>query len=284
MPKQQNFEMIIVGERRRFVEENLLNLSERELVYAADSHFKRQPIRPGEAGIRNRVAELADKHRTLDAARKKNHMDYYYTDITERAEIEDAFAKSRIRQTPLMEGSRYDANTSAWKDAADTLQRTRHLNDPALAALKEQGKVAANALLSSVSVQMKLDGDGCPTVVAPTVDGGDRVMGHLPDKFLKMNPNLKFPHVGTMQIVDFSADHMKNVNACVIMDVDPDEWGMSMENKPKVLEREPEPDMEIPDEDEEEDSSIQLRPEDLEGLGEEPKQDPWGLELPGLQI
>lgn len=278
MSKQQNIEFIIASKRSAFVDDHLKDLSERKLVFQTDSHFKRQPIRPGEARIRSYVANVAEQHKRLDEAGLTSKADDVFMDMGERQAVEEAYAASRIRQTPMMEGSRYEPNLEVWADAADTLKRTNTpMDDPDLKWLKDAGKLAKNAQVSGAFVRLALDETGRPAVIAETKDGGEKVMGHLPDKFLKMNPNLTFPHVGTLQIVDFSEGRMKNVNACVIMDVDP---GGDQRDLKTVLDR-PEPEEEPVKKEVEEDEDLEpplsLTAEDLKGLEQ-------GPQLPGLSI
>ena len=78
MSKQQNIEFIIASKRSAFVDDHLKDLSERKLVLQADSHFKRQPIRPGEARIRSYVANVAEQHKRLDEAGLTSKADDVY--------------------------------------------------------------------------------------------------------------------------------------------------------------------------------------------------------------
>lgn len=219
----------LVDLRREEHVKSLRELSDRDLCEMVRAHFESHPALPGEKAVKDQanqaLAQLEDMQAAVAQkilANKYSPQEVYDQTVgmtllgnailmpDDREGLIQAYAKTRIRETPLKEGNYY----LDFRHFDPTeLKRTPVEELP-------QNNGQSKIYVDSVKVELQRATENEVNVVAENSLGGWKFIGHLPDSFLKNNPMNMERCDAELQLVDYSNGNMKNLSARVVVDTD----------------------------------------------------------------
>lgn len=207
----------------------LRELPDRDLCEMVRAHFESHPTLPGEKAVKDQANQALAMLEDAQNAMTQNILQAKFgpKEAFEQAvgiatlnnsllapddkeELVQAYAKTRIRETSLKEGTyyldfRHFDPTELKRSPVDELP---------------QNNGQSTVYVDKVKVELqKIDGNEV-NVVAENSYGGWKFVGHLPDNFLKNNP-MNVDHCeAELQLADYSNGNMKNLSAKVVVDTD----------------------------------------------------------------
>lgn len=207
---------ILADKRRAEHADSLDRLTERCLCEMVQAHFESHPALPGEKTLRdqavqvlaqidNQTAKAPDGFKSME---EMSPFDDGIMSAEEKNDMVERYAKTRIRETSIKEGSYY---MGAYLSESANLKRVADMPGP-------DGHSTISIDRSNVRlVRHESDEVG---VLAERADGGYQFIGTLPDNFLVNNPMAVDACSAELQLVDYSNGKMKNVSALIVVDTD----------------------------------------------------------------
>lgn len=216
--------------------QSLKEMPDRDLCEMIRAHFASHPTLPGEKAMKdqaNQLIALSDSMRVEQEEARKEYTQALlaakldpekYAQLSQNPFIEEEkpllsekekedlaarFAQTRIRETSLKEGNYY--------------LDFRHFDPSELSrtniAVVDQ-PYGAPVNVDRIDVELQKNDAGDVYVMAMQQDGGFRMVGTLPDKFLANNPMNVDSCKAELQIADYSNGKLKNLSARVVVDTD----------------------------------------------------------------
>lgn len=190
----------VANDQREQVTEALMRLSDFELCTMIHGHFETHRTLPDEKGMKDTV------NRILNDRYGEAEIEW-----DEKEDLAFSYAQTRIRQTPLLEGS-----SSATEIVVKERLAGAHIRAVELCNWKN-GDIQIKEM--DVSLVKEAQSDNV-YVFGTSGDGQEFKIGTLPPKFVKENPMNVDRCNAKLSLVDYSNDNMKNVAVSVAVDVD----------------------------------------------------------------
>lgn len=201
MPKSLT---ILADMRRNEHTKSLEKLSDRDLCEMVRAHFESHPALPGEKIVKDQA------NQALGQFEDNQYSSTNIFSADEKEFLVRAYAKTRVRETPLKEGNYY----LDFRRYDPTALKRHPVGDISL------GGVQPAVHVDSVKVELQRNDAGEVYVLAEQSDSGLRTIGSLPENFLRNNPMNVDRCSAELQLADYSNGNMKNLSARIVVDTD----------------------------------------------------------------
>lgn len=187
---------VLADSRRQEILEATKNLPDREMCEIIRGHFESHPTLPGEKELKDKVNNWLNEKGVIYSKEEKEV-------------LAAAYSRTRIRETPLAEGNKYfDFRTND----LSTLKAER---------IKLEKFEHHNVNIDSINVELQKSESGKVYVMAEQYNTPVlKMVGTLPENFLKNSPMNVDSCQAAIQLVDYSNGALKNVSVSVVVDSD----------------------------------------------------------------